>query len=56
MTAQDLLWRDRFEALTRSSYRLWVHPPGGRIRVPPFVVYAWLMRSHRWLWVRGLRL
>lgn len=56
MTPEQRAWFARFDALTRSSYLALVQPPGGRIRMGPWRVYAFLMHCHRWLWLRGVKL
>ena len=56
MTADQRLWFERFDSLTRPSYSRWVQPPGGRIHVGRFRVYALAMRFHLWCWRCGVRL
>lgn len=49
-------WIVRTEQLFRAGYVAWVQPPGARIRIPQFRVYATLVRVHLWFWVRGIEL
>lgn len=54
MTSEDRQWMQRSLEVLAPVWP-WVQPPGESIRPRRFAVYAWLMRAHRWAWVRGLK-
>lgn len=55
VTYDDRLWMARSKAVLAPLWRQ-VKPPGKPYRVRWLTLYAWLLRAHRWLWVRGFRL
>lgn len=57
MKFEDQLWRDRCFKRLRWLGSVTVNPKTHHVRsLQLFRLYAQLMRGHRWLWVRGIRL
>lgn len=55
MSPEDRAWSARSAALLRPLWRLAERPGGALPRGPGLLLYAWCLRLHRWLWVRGVK-